>query len=343
MSLPQPMTWLIAVAAVLHCATGATAADPVADFYRGKTVTISVGSAAGGGYDTYSRVIARHMSRHIPGEPTIIVKNAPGAGGLVLANALFNVAPKDGTELSTFNRTLLLDPLLGNEKAQFDPLKYTWLGSAANEVSTCVAWGPTGIKSVADLRARELVTGATGTTTTDGVIYPRVSNALLGTKFKIVMGYPGAADAVLAMERGETQAFCGWGYSSMEAMRPGWVKQGKINILIQFGAKASPAFPGVPLATDIAPTPAARQIVELVVAPQLFARPYMAPPGVPAERATALRTAFERTMTDPAFMTEADERKLDVELVTSGQILAMLARAYATPRPMLDEVRAMLK
>lgn len=343
MSFLQPVTWLIAAIAIQHCTTCAAGAEPVADFYRGKTVTISVGSAAGGGYDTYSRVIARHMSRHIPGEPAIIVKNAPGAGGLVLANALYNVAPKDGTEFSTFNRTLLLDPLLGNEKAQFDPLRYTWLGSAANEVSTCVAWAPTGIKTIADLRAKELVTGATGTTTTDGVIYPRVSNALLGTRFRIVMGYPGAAEAVLAMERGETQAFCGWGYSSMEAMRPGWVAQGKINVLVQFGAKASPAFPGIPLATDLAPTPAARQIVELIVAPQLFARPYMAPPGVPAERATALRTAFERTMADPAFMTEAAERKLEIELVGAAEILAMLSRVYATPRPMLDEVRAMLK
>ena len=329
--------------AVQLCATTSVTAEPVADFYRGKTVTISVGSAAGGGYDTYSRVIARHMARHIPGEPTVIVRNAPGAGGLVLANALFNVAPKDGTEVSTFNRTLLLDPLLGNEKAQFDPLKYTWLGSAANEVSTCVAWGTAGVRSLSDLRAKEVITGATGTTTTDGVIYPRVTNALLGTKFKIVMGYPGAADAVLAMERGETQAFCGWGYSSMEAMRPGWVKQGKINVLVQFGAKASPAFPGVPLATDLAPTPAARQIVELVVAPQLFARPYVAPPGVPAERAAALRTAFGRTMTDPAFLAEAEERKLEIELVKSEDILAMLTRVYATPKPMLDEVRAMLR
>ena len=335
--------WIATFSAWQIAATHCALADGVADFYRGKTITISVGSAAGGGYDAYSRVIARHMPRYIPGEPQMIVKNAPGAGGLVLANSLYNVAPKDGTEISTYNRTLLLDPLLGNAKAQFEPQKYTWLGSAANEVSTCVAWHAAGVRTVAELKQKELITGATGTTTTDGVVYPRLMNALLGTRFKIVMGYPGAADAVLAMERGETQAFCGWGYSSMEAMRPGWVKEGKVHVLIQFGMQPSPVFPGVPLITELARSPRERQIMELIVAPQVFARPYMAPPGVPQERAAALRRAFEATITDPAFIAEAGERRLEIELVKGDVVLALLTRVYGAPKEVIDEVRSMLK
>ena len=317
-------------------------ADPVAEFYRGKTVTLTVGTAAGGGYDTYARVIARHMPRFIPGEPQIVVKNNPGAGGLVLANALYNIAPKDGTEFATFNRTIPLDPLLGNTKAQFDPLKYTWIGSPANEVSTCVAFHTSGIATIADLRDKELVTGGTGTTT-DSVIYPRLSNALLGTKFKIVTGYPGGAEAILAMERGETKGFCGWAYSSMEAQRPGWLKDKKIIVLLLYGMARNPMVPGVPLALELTRTPRERQMFELIVAPQLFARPYMAPPGVPAERAAALQAAFEATIKDKAFATEAGERRLEIDLVKGSEILAVLSRAYATPKEMVDEVKALLK
>lgn len=318
------------------------AADPVADFYKGKSITLTVGTGPGGGYDTYARVIARHFGRFIPGEPQIVVKNNPGAGGLVLANFLYNVAPKDGTEIGTFNRTIPLDPLLGNAQAQFDPLKYTWIGSPANEVSTCVAWHQSGIRSFAELREKELVVGAAGTTT-DSAIYPRLSNALLGTKFKIVTGYPGGAAAVLAMERGETKGWCGWAYSSMEAQRPGWLKGGKIHVLLQYGPKPNPAFGKVPLAHEMTRTPRERQMFELIVAPQLFARPYMAPPGIPAERANALQQAFEATIKDQAFIAEASARNLDLDHVKAGEILATLQRAYATPKELVEEMKQLLK
>ena len=318
------------------------AADPVADFYRGKTITLTVGTGAGGGYDTYARVVARHLARFIPGEPIIVVKNNPGAGGLVLANFLYNVAPKDGTEIGTFNRTIPFDPLLGNAQAQFDPLRYTWIGSPANEVSTCVAWHEAGIRTVEDLRQRELVVGGTGNTT-DSVIYPRLSNALLGTKFKIVTGYPGGAAAILAMERGETKGWCGWAYSSMEAQRPGWFAERKIHVLMQYGPKPNPAFGKVPLAHELTRTPRERQMFELIVAPQLFARPYMAPPGVPAERAAALQKAFATMVKDVAFIAEATTRRLDLDLVTAAEILATLQKAYATPKELVEEVKTLLK
>ena len=317
-------------------------ADTVADFYRGKTVTLSVGSGAGGGYDTYARVIARHLHKHIPGEPVVIVKNAPGAGGLVLANTLYNVAAKDGTEIATFNRGLLLDPLLGNDKAQHDPRRFTWLGSPASEVSTCVSWHATGIKTVADVRAKELVIGSTGPTT-DTALYAQMSNILLGTKFKLVHGYAGGAEAILAMERGEIQGFCGWAYSSMEAQRPGWLKQGRISVILQYGVAPNPMFPGVPLATDLTTTPRARQMFELAVAPQLFARPFMAPPGVPPDRAAALATAFAAMLRDPDLRKEAAERRLDIEPVTGREIMSVLERVYASPREVIDEVKSIMK
>lgn len=329
------------IAATLLCAAAAQA-DPVADFYRGRTVSISVGTAAGGGYDTYARVVANHLGRHIPGKPQVVVKNAPGAGGLVLANTLYNVASKDGTELATINRTLLLDPLLGNDKAQYDPRKYVWLGSPANETSTCIAYHTSGVRTVADLKQRELITGGPGTTT-DSIMYPRLANATIGTKFKIITGFAGSADAILAMERGETQGFCGWSYSSMESIRPGWFKAKTIHVLLQFGLTRNPSFGDVPLVQELATTPQARQIVELIVTPQLFARPFMATPGMPAERASALQAAFETTCKDPAFVTEANERRLDVACVTGKEIVEALSKAYAAPREAVAEAKALLK
>ena len=334
----------IARAIVLAGVLGAqqVQAESVADFYRGRTVTLSVGTSPGGGYDIYARIIARHIGRHIPGEPQVIVRNVPGAGGIVFANTLYNLAPKDGTEIGTFNRTIPLDPLLGNAKAQFDPLKFVWLGSPANEVSTCVSFHTSGIRTIADLRQRELVTGGPGTTT-DSIVYPKVSNALLGTRFKIVSGYPGSAEAILAMERGETQGFCGWAYSSMEAQRQGWLHAGKIHVLLQYGMVRNPAFGDAPLAVDLATKPRDRQIVELIVAPQLFARPYAAPPDLPPERAAALQAAFEATIEDAAFVAEAGERRLEIELVRGREIQALLTRAYATSPEAIEQAKRILQ
>lgn len=322
--------------------TAPALADPVAEFYRGKTITLTVGTGPGGGYDTYARLIARHMPRFIPGEPAMVVKNNPGAGGLILANAIYNLAPKDGTEIGSFNRTLPLDPLLGNDKAQYDPLRFTWLGSPASEVSTCVAYHTSGVRNVADLREKEVVTGSPGTTT-DAAIYPKVSNALLGTKFRVVSGYTGGAAAILAMERGETTGFCGWAWSSLQAQRPGWFEEKRIHVLLQFGMARNPQFGDVPLAIELTRTPRERQMFEIVVAPQLFARPYMAPPGIPPERAKALKAAFEATVKDADFRKEATDRRLDLELVTGEQILDVLRRVHASPREVVEDVKAILK
>jgi hypothetical protein len=330
----------IVAAALAGC--GAVRADAVSDFYRGKTVTVSVGFSPGGGYDLHARVLARHMGKHIPGEPRVNVKNAPGAAGLTLANVLYNTAPQDGTEFGTFDRSIPIDPLIGAGKSQFDALKFNWVGSTSNEISTCIAWHTSGFKTLDDVFQRELVISGTAPSA-NVVIYPRLMNELLGTKFKIVSGYPGSTEGLVAMERGETQGFCAFGWSGLKSLHPDWLTDKKVNVLVQFGFEKDKDNPDVPLALDYAKTPEARQAIELVIAPQLFARPFVAPPNVPAERVAALREAFAATMKDPAYLEEAQKLNLEVELVTGAQVEALLRRVYATPKPIVDQVRAALQ
>jgi len=318
--------------------TPPAAAQTTADFYRGKTITISVGLGPGGGYDRHARTLARHIGKHIPGNPAVVVKNVPGAGGLVLANALYNIAPKDGTEFGTFSRSIPLDPLLGNPQARFDPLKFLWLGSTSNEINTCVAWHTAPVKNIDDLKKLELLVAGTGPLV-DTVIYPTLLNAITGTKFKIVQGYKGSADALLAMENGETQGFCAWGWVTMNVERPDWVRERKVIPLVQFGLRKHPDHPDTPLAQDLAATLQDRQAIELVVSPLLFARPFAAPPGLPTDRAAALRSAFEAAVKDPEFIAEADKQKLEPELVTGVEIDATLSRLYKTPKAVIDRVK----
>lgn len=328
-----------AAAVLLGLAAMPVQAQGEADFYRGKTVTISVGFGPGGGYDRHARTLARHFGKHLPGNPSVVVKNVPGAAGLVLANTLFNTAPKDGTEFGTFNRTVPLDPLLDNPQARFDARQFTWLGSTSNEINTCVAWHTASAKSIDELRRNELMVAGTGPNA-DAVIYPKLLNAIAGTKFKIISGYKGSADSLLAMENGETQGFCAWGWVTMNAERPDWVRDKKVIPLVQFGLKKHPDHPDTPLAIDLARTEEERQAIELVVSPLLFARPFAAPPGLPPERKAALRAAFEATAKDPEYLAEAEKQKLEPELVTGAEIDAVLARLYKTPKGVIERVKA---
>ena len=297
----------------------ALAQTQIAEFYRGKTVTIRVGFSAGGGYDLHARTLARFLSKHLPGSPNVVVKNAPGAAGLTLMNGVYNTMPSDGTELATFDRAIPLEPLLAPDKAHFDVLKLNWIGSTDNDASTCFAWYTAPVKTPNDLMNEELIVGATGTIG-DAVSFPRILNATIGTKFKIISGYPGSTEALLAMERGETQGFCSMGFATLEATKPEWVRDHKVNILIQLGLVKNKDHPDVPLALDFAKTATEKPMIELVVTPNLFARPFAAPPGVPAERVQALRQAFEQTMADPEYLSEADARRMHVELVRGREI-----------------------
>lgn len=333
--------WVLACGAALMTAD-ASAQDAVASFYRGKTITIGVGFTAGGGYDLHARTLARHMGKHVPGNPNIVVKNVPGAAGLILANQLYNTAPKDGTEIATFDRAIPLEPLVAPERARFDSLKLNWIGSTDNDVSTCFSWHESPVKTFADVQKRELLVGGTGTGG-NAHFYPKVLNAVLGAKFKVIPGYPGSAEVLLAMERGETEGFCSMGFVTLEFTRPQWVRDKKVNQLVQLGITKNKNHMDVPLALDLAKTTEDRQVIEFVVSPNLFARPFVAPPGVPAERVQALRKAFNATFDDPDYLAEAQQRKMQVLLVRGEEIDDVLKRIYSMPRSVMDRVRDAIK
>jgi tripartite-type tricarboxylate transporter receptor subunit TctC len=328
---------ILTIAATLFAAVDARA-DAVADFYRGKTVTVIIALPPGGGYDLNARALARHMGRYLPGQPVMVTKNMPGAASIRAANYLYNVAPKDGTEFGIFTRTVPIDPLLGGQAGQFDALKFNWLGSTSNEVSTCVAWHTAPVKNIQDLLTRELIVSASGAGS-PSVVYPRVLNAALGAKFKIVAGYGGSAEAVLAMERGEAQGNCAWGWVPMIATKGDWLRDGKLNVIVQTGMKSQPGREDVPVALDLAKTDDDRRLMELVFAPQTFARPFAAPPGVPKDRVAALRKAFADTTRDARFLADAEKEQLEIELVTGEEIQSILERLYRTPPAVIERAR----
>jgi len=315
------------VAAVFATAPAAGWAETPAEFYKGKTVDLMVGYSAGGGYDVYARMIARYLGKHIPGNPTVVVKNLDGAGSLRLANALYNQLPKDGTVLGTVARGAAFDPLLGNKAAQFDASKFSWIGSANDEVSVCVAWNTSGITKIEDTFNKELVVGGTGPSA-DTDQFPRIVNGVVGTKMRIVTGYPGGNDISLAMERGEVQGRCGWSWSSVVATRKEWYDSKKIHVLVQLALQKHPDLPNVPLILDLAKTPEQKQILTLVFARQALGRPYLAPPGVPADRVEALRKAFMDTMKDPEFKAEAEKAQLEITPIPGDKVQKIVDDAY---------------
>jgi tripartite-type tricarboxylate transporter receptor subunit TctC len=311
------------------------------DFYRGKSLDLYIGYSAGGGYDVYARALARHMGRFIPGNPTIVPKNMPGAGSLVLANWLYNVAPKDGTAFGMIGRGTGFDPLLGSTKAQFDATKFSWLGSMNDEVSVCVAWHTTGINTLEQVKQREVTVGGSGPAA-DTDQFPKVLNATIGTKFKIVTGYPGGNDVDLAMERGEVMGRCGWSWSSVIATHQSWLDDKKINVLVQLSLKKHPDLPNVPLVMDFAKTEQQAQIFKLVFARQPMGRPFLAPPAVPADRVAALRKAFMETLRDREFLAESEKMKLEINPVSGDEVQKIVQDVYRTPKPVAAAVAEML-
>jgi tripartite-type tricarboxylate transporter receptor subunit TctC len=322
-------------------ATIASAQSP-AEFYKGKNVDLMVGYSAGGGYDVYARMIARYIGKHIPGNPTVVVKNLDGAGSLRLANALYNQLPKDGTVFGTVARGAAFDPLLGNKAAQFDASKFSWIGSANDEVSVCVAWHTSGITKIEETFDKELVVGGTGPSA-DTDQFPRIVNGVLGTKMKIVTGYPGGNDVSLAMERGEVQGRCGWSWSSVISTRKDWYDSKKINVLVQMSLQKHPDLPNVPLVLDLAKTPEQKQILTLVFARQALGRPFLAPPGVPADRLAALRKAFMDTMKDPEFIAEADKAKLEITPIDGEKVQQIVVDAYKVDPTIAKKTEELLK
>jgi tripartite-type tricarboxylate transporter receptor subunit TctC len=321
--------------------TAAACADPVADFYRGRSVTLVIGYSAGGGYDAYGRVLARHMGKHIPGHPTVVAQNMPGAGSLRCANFLYNVAPKDGTTIGHFSRGLAMEPLIGTSATQFDARRFTWLGSGTDEISIFVTWYASAVKTWHDALTTPFTVAGEGSGS-DPDIFSAVLKNAFGAKLKLVSGYPGSAEVALAIERGEVDGRVGWSWSSLKLLKPDWVAQKRINIVTQLALRKQPELDHVPLIFDFATTERQRQILKLVLSRQSMARPFAAPPDLPNDRKQALREAFDATMADAEFLAEARQRGLEVNPVSGADIDRLVDELYRTPPDIVAEVRKMI-
>jgi tripartite-type tricarboxylate transporter receptor subunit TctC len=300
-----------------------------ATFFKGRSMFMVIGYSAGGGYDLYARVLAQYLGKHIPGQPTILPQSMPGAGSLKAANYIYSVAPKDGTVIGTFARGMPLDPLLiGN--AKFDGRKFTWLGSITKDTSVCVTWKASPIATWADLLSKDSKFGGEGAGS-DPDIFANVLRTMFGAKVKLITGYPGTADMTLAMERGEIDGLCGISWSTIVSRHPEWISGHLIHVLVQAALQSDPALPGVPLMSDETGDARNKEMLKLILAPQVMARPIAAPLGLPPERAAALQNAFAETMQDPAFLADMKRQGLDVAPVTPAAIDALLADLYAAP------------
>jgi tripartite-type tricarboxylate transporter receptor subunit TctC len=313
----------------LALASPAAAQSP-AEFYKGKQVSIYVGFTAGGTYDLYARALARHIGRHIPGNPGVVPRNMEGAGSLRLANYIDQVAPRDGTAIATIGRATVAAPLFGGAAAQFDPRRFSWLGSANDEVSICGAWHAAGIARFDDLKTKEFAFGSTGPTEEAVQVY-KTMNALLGTKIRTVSGYPGGNQMNLAIERGEIHGRCALSWSSVKATLQHWIDEKKLRPLLQVASAKHADLPDVPLLMELAPNDEARHIFRFLIARQVMGRPFFAPPDVPADRAAALRKAFLDTLNDREFLAETDKAKLEINPVPAGRVEDLLRELYAVP------------
>jgi len=335
---------LIAVFAALSAATAMMLAEadaqPAAEFYKGKQVTMLVASGAGGGYDTYARTLARYMTKHIPGNPVIVPKNLPGAGGLVGASTLYNNSPPDGLTFAALTNGIAMDPLFKKYPGRFDALKFAWLGSIGKLMNVCVTWYTSPVKTIQQAQQRQVIVSASGATSNSAMM-PKITNTLLGTKFKVVAGYADA-DVTLAMERGEVEGVCGLSYTTLKATRPEWFRDRKINILLQIGLTKFPDLPNVPSAIDLIPNPDSRKILELILIRQEMGRPFAAPPGVPADRVQILRQAFDATLKDPAFLADAKRLQMEVDPLQGADIERLLRQAYNAPAPIVAQAAALV-
>jgi hypothetical protein len=324
---------LLLIFAALAALTAAAAADSVADFYRNRSsISLIIGYSVGGGYDAYARLVARYIGKHIPGEPSIVPQQMTGAGSLRAANYMFSVAPKDGTVLGIFSRSMGIAPLLG--QAQFDSRKFTWLGSVTDDDTTCVTWNSSPIKTWDDFLRKPSKLGGLGADA-DPDIWALLYKNVFGARVQLVSGYPGTNDVVLAMERGEVDGLCGLSWSTIKTRHAEWLTNHSANIIVQAALKKEPEIAAVPLATDLVKNPEQLQIIKLLLASQAMARPFAAPPDIPADRKAALIAAFDATMRDADFLGEAQKLNFEIHPVTASTIDALLAEVYATPKDVL--------
>ena len=334
--------WTIAAAAIAISLGASAGAQAPEAFFKGRQITFLIGAGAGGGYDAYYRTFARHVVHHIPGEPTIVPKNMPAASGLAAANTLYTAAERDGATIGAFPNNIPMDPLFGNPGARYDPRKLSWLGSIGKLENICATWITSTVKTIAQAREREVVVAAAAATS-NSAIMPKVLNALLGTRFKPIMGYDPGSGMTLALESGETEGVCGLSWSTIKAARPHWIKDNKLNVIVQLGLAKLPELPDVPAALDLVTDPVKKQVLGLILVRQELGRPVAAPPGVPADRLEILRGAFEATMKDPQFLAEAAKLELEIEPLSAPEIDKLLADAFATPKAIVQEAAGLIE
>lgn len=328
--------------------TAVVAAAPVAaqpsieSFYSSTPLTIIVGYSPGAAYDIYARTVGRYIGKHIPGNPKIIVQNMPGAGSMKAVNYIFALGRKDGSQIAAFARGIAMQPLLDDQGVQFDATKLEWIGSPSSEVSVVLSWHNTPFKRLEDAKQREMSVGASGSGA-DSAIFPRILNGVLGTKFKVVTGYPGNAEMLLAVERGEVDGNAGTSWATLSGSKKEWVTDKKINILVQLGLKKHPDLPDVPLVLDLASNAEERKVLELIVSRQAMAYPFAAPAGVPADRLRALRTAFDKMAQDPEFIADARKQGFDIDPMSGTEIAAIIKDLYGSPPALVERARAALQ
>ena len=336
----QPMLLATPLIAALVSA-GATPAAAQADALAGKSVQMIIGFGPGGGYDLWGRTLGRHIGKHLPGHPNVVPQNMPGAGSYAAASYIFNIAPKDGSVLGIIARDAALGPLTGASGARFDPTRLSWIGTPTKETNVCIVFHTAPVKSVQDLYEKQLILGDTGPGTGTRS-YPKVLNDVLGMKFKLVGGFPSSAEVFLAMERGEVDGICE-SLDSIKNRRPDWIPTRKIAILFQGRAEPNPELKGVPFVLDLARTDEQKKTIEFLYAGQGIGRPFVAPPDLPAERLKMLRDAFNATMKDADFIAETKKSKLELEPEDGEHLAALIAKIYATPKPIVDKIANLIK
>jgi tripartite-type tricarboxylate transporter receptor subunit TctC len=304
-------------------------ADAVSDFYTGKTITIIVGADSGGGYDAQGRLMSRHIGRFIAGNPAVIVQNMPGAGSLTAANQIYNVSPKDGTTMGLLQRGVFSAKFTNPQGVRFDLSKFNWVGNLSSETAVVIAWSATPFQKIEDVMQQEMLVGGTGPHI-DTETTPRMLNALLGTKFKIISGYKGTTEAVLAMERGEVQGMGDWSWSNVKTRKPDFLRDKKIRVLLQVASEKMPDLQDVPLAMDYVKSPADREVMELFLAQKSAARPVVAPPGIPADRIAAIRAGFDKMIEDAEFLKDAQSAKLEIDPAPAASIEKVIKIFAAT-------------
>lgn len=317
------------------------AAQTPQDFYAGKTVHMIIGFGPGGGYDLWGRTVARHIGKHLPGRPTVVPQNMPGAGSYVATSHIYTTAAKDGTVLGIIARDAPLGPLTGAPGARFDATKLSWIGSPTRETNVCIAYHTAPVKTVRELRDTPLIVGDTGPGTGTRS-YPKALNALLGMKFRLVSGFPSSADVFLAMERGEVEGICE-SLDSVRTRKPDWIPDKRVTILFQGGVEPSPELKDTPFVLDLADSEEQRQAIAFLYAGQGIGRPFVAPPNIPDDRLKMLRAAFDATMKDPEFIAEAAKNKLDLEPENGEHLAGLIRKIYATPKAVVDRVGELIK